>query len=419
MPRSSESVAALATALAKAQAELVNPEKSLTATIKADRAGQHERTFRYAPLSSGLEIVRKTLSQHQIAAIQSTAIDQAGGLVNLTTTLAHASGEWIASDWPVCPIADMASPRRMGAALTYARRYALFTLVGIAGEDDLDAPDLDTMNTGAPNANGQRGGGQRPASMPIQSANGRGRPNGKILSSTLDVTQSAALRDRLLGQAAGLGDTDAAIAWAKTALADKNRLGPADAQLVEDAFEKQLGALQMAEAIGPQSLAVERDPSAPDASQPWLTSSVGPQPVPGAVEQSEVVAMPQRIDKGALAVSEPRRYRNKEHLRFVATKPCLICGRRPSDPHHLRHLQPRALGRKTSDEFTVPLCRIHHRLVHRVGNEAAWWHDVGIDPIKVARKLWGQTRRLEGRKEDPLPAPPSEPVESVPPSAPV
>jgi hypothetical protein len=129
--------------------------------------------------------------------------------------------------------------------------------------------------------------------------------------------------------------------------------------------------------------------------------------------------MPQRIDKGALAVSEPRRYRNKEHLRFVATKPCLICGRRPSDPHHLRHLQPRALGRKTSDEFTVPLCRIHHRLVHRVGNEAAWWHDVGIDPIKVARKLWGQTRRLEGRKEDPLPAPPSEPAESVPPSAPV
>jgi hypothetical protein len=131
--------------------------------------------------------------------------------------------------------------------------------------------------------------------------------------------------------------------------------------------------------------------------------------------------MPQRIDKGALAVAEPRRYRNKEHLRFVTTKPCLICGRRPSDPHHLRHLQPRALGRKTSDEFTVPLCRIHHRLVHRVGNEAAWWHDVGIDPIKVARKLWGQTRQREGRKEDPLPvaAAPSEPTESVPPSAPV
>src|ERR671937_838232 len=142
--RSSDSVAALATALAKAQSELVNPEKSLTATIKAAGPGVGERSFRYAPLSSGLDIVRKTLGQHEIATIQTTAIDQTSGLVNLTTMLAHTSGQWIASDWPVCPIAEMASPQRMGAALTYARRYALFTLVGIAGEDDLDAPDLDT-----------------------------------------------------------------------------------------------------------------------------------------------------------------------------------------------------------------------------------------------------------------------------------
>ena len=152
MPRSSESVAALACALAKAQAELVNPEKSLTATIKGVRAGEGERIFRYAPLSSGLDIVRKTLGQHEIASIQTTAIDQAAGLVNLTTMLAHASGEWIASDWPVCPITDMASPRRMGAALTYARRYALFTLVGIAGEDDLDAPDLHEAGERPPGA---------------------------------------------------------------------------------------------------------------------------------------------------------------------------------------------------------------------------------------------------------------------------
>src|SRR5260370_16200860 len=142
MQRSSESVAALASALAKAQAELVNPEKTLTATIRSAAPGEGQRTFRYAPLSSGLDIVRKTLGQHEIATVQTTAIDQASGLVNLTTVLAHASGEWIASDWPVCPIAEMVSPQRMGAALTYARRYALFTLVGIAGEDDLDAPDL-------------------------------------------------------------------------------------------------------------------------------------------------------------------------------------------------------------------------------------------------------------------------------------
>jgi ERF superfamily len=142
MQRSSESVAALATALAKAQGELVNPEKSLTATIRAACPEGTQHSFRYAPLSAGLDIVRKTLGQHEIATVQTTAIDQAAGLVNLTTVLAHASGEWIASDWPVCPIADIASPHRMGAALTYARRYALFTLVGIAGEDDLDAPDI-------------------------------------------------------------------------------------------------------------------------------------------------------------------------------------------------------------------------------------------------------------------------------------
>ena len=142
MQRSSESIGAIAAALAKAQGELTNPEKSLTATIRSDGPGAAERSFRYAPLSSGLDIVRKTLSQHEIATVQTTAIDQTAGIVNLTTVLAHASGEWIASDWPVCAISETTTPHRMGAALTYARRYALFTLVGIAGEDDLDAPDL-------------------------------------------------------------------------------------------------------------------------------------------------------------------------------------------------------------------------------------------------------------------------------------
>src|SRR5438094_2016479 len=124
MPRSSETVAALATALAKAQAVLINPEKSLVATIRTGRPGETERTFRYAPLASGLDIVRKTLGQHEIATVQTTAIDPATKMVHLTTMLAHASGEWIASEWPVCPIAETANPQRMGAALTYARRYA-------------------------------------------------------------------------------------------------------------------------------------------------------------------------------------------------------------------------------------------------------------------------------------------------------
>ena len=142
MHRSSESIGAIAAALSKAQSELTNPEKSLTATIRPDGPGAAERSFRYAPLSSGLDIVRKTLGQHEIATVQTTSIDQEAGLIRLTTVLAHSSGEWVSSDWPVCPVSETAAPHKMGAALTYARRYALFTLVGIAGEDDLDAPDL-------------------------------------------------------------------------------------------------------------------------------------------------------------------------------------------------------------------------------------------------------------------------------------
>src|SRR5258708_4577110 len=179
MPRCSESFAALAAALAKAQSELINPEKSLTATIRSGRPGEGERTFRYAPLAGGLDIVRKTLGQHEIATMQTTAIDPAAGMVNLTTMLAHASGEWIASDWPVCPVAETASPQRMGAALTYARRYALFTLVGIAGEDDLDAPDL---QAGAPPSGPAADRGADPINRPSPSrwpprpsGNGQGR----------------------------------------------------------------------------------------------------------------------------------------------------------------------------------------------------------------------------------------------------
>jgi len=140
--RCSESIGAIAAALAKAQAELTNPEKSLIATIRVSYPRENDQTFRYAALSSGLDIVRKALGGHEIATVQTTAIDKEAGLIRLTTTLAHSSGEWLSSEWPVCPIAETVAPRRMGAALTYARRYALFTLVGIAGEDDLDAPDL-------------------------------------------------------------------------------------------------------------------------------------------------------------------------------------------------------------------------------------------------------------------------------------
>src|SRR6266404_1787632 len=145
MQRSSDTIGAIAGALAKAQIELANPEKSLTATIRSPFPREADRSFRYASLSTGLDLVRKSLGRHEIATVQTTSIDEVAGLIRLTTTLAHSSGEWVSSDWPVCPVSETAAPHRMGAALTYARRYALFTMVGIAGEDDLDAPDLPGM----------------------------------------------------------------------------------------------------------------------------------------------------------------------------------------------------------------------------------------------------------------------------------
>jgi hypothetical protein len=101
--------------------------------------------------------------------------------------------------------------------------------------------------------------------------------------------------------------------------------------------------------------------------------------------------VPAQIDKSLLTIAEPKRLRDKAHLRFVASQPCLICGRQPSDPHHLRFAQPRALGLKVSDEFTVPLCRGHHRLLHQAGNEVAWWENLKINALPIAKGLWEQT----------------------------
>src|SRR5829696_80619 len=138
----SDSIAQLAAALAKAHIDLVNPTKTMTGVIDRWGSGNEGQTYRYAPLSAGLDIVRQTLCKHELAVIQTTEVDQDSGMVMLTTTLAHGSGEWVSASWPVCRTADMSNPKLMGAALTYARRYGLFTLVGIAGEDDLDAPEV-------------------------------------------------------------------------------------------------------------------------------------------------------------------------------------------------------------------------------------------------------------------------------------
>jgi hypothetical protein len=380
MHRSSESVAALASALAKAQAELVNPEKSLTATIRGGRPGEGERSFRYAPLSSGLDIVRKTLGQHEIAMVQTTAIDKETGVVNLSTMLAHASGEWIASDWPVCPVAETTNPQRMGAALTYARRYALFTLVGIAGEDDLDAPDLCAT---PPATAAKMGTGSGELRLPPRS-DGNGRTRAAAMAASkplLSSGESGALRDRLLGEIARLHSEESATNWAQGALAAKNHLTASDSKLLEESFEKRLSALLPSESAEVVNL------HPPESGGHEIGKIDEPNSDQGG------------IDKSVLTVAAPRRYRNRDHLRFVMQQPCLLCGRKPSDAHHIRFVQPRALGRKPSDEFAVPLCRSHHRAVHRAGDEKAWWTQAGIDPIKVARKLWKSTRIDEGRIE--------------------
>jgi hypothetical protein len=388
MQRSSPSIGTLASALAKAQGELVNPEKSLVATIRGGGPRGTEQSFRYAPLSSGLDIVRKVLGQHEIATVQTTSIDQAAGIINLTTVLAHASGEWIASDWPVCAISETATPQRMGAALTYARRYTLFTLVGIAGEDDLDAPDLTapTDRTPGPQAPKAHGNGQLKGTRHRSLGQGRRDASDRRQATPILATEAAAqLRDRLLTEVHELGSSDDAATWAHGNLADKNKLNAADAQVVENAFRAKL------EALGGWA----------DASEAGERASATASRAHPAQVTAKSGRRSRSIDKSVLAMPEPRRVRDRDHVRLVAQQPCLICGRRPADAHHLRFTQSRALGRKVSDEFTVPLCRGHHREVHQCGDETAWWGNTGVDPADAARALWLRSHPLRMGQEEP------------------
>src|SRR5215472_14522246 len=373
--RSSDTIGTIAAALAKAQAQLINPEKSLVAKIRSDEASGSERSFRYASLSSGLDIVRKTLSQQEIATVQTTSIDEAGGLVMLSTVLAHASGEWIASDWPVCAISETATPHRMGAALTYARRYSLFTLVGVAGEDDLDAPDLASPvapEAKADNPSGNKrdrfNGGQ--GRSILQGSGGhRTKPGQNPSRPKLESRASAALRDKLTTELGAISSADEAATWAHRVMGTKNTLTAADAECVEQAFHARLAIV-----AGPPTEEPEPAVRRPSRGKKRSRSAV--------------------VDKTVLALPAPRRIRDRDHVKSVAKQPCLVCGRRPAYAHHLRFAQSPALGRKVSDEFTVPLCRGHHREVHRCGDEAGWWDKAGIDAAAAARVLWLKTHPL-------------------------
>ena len=409
MHRSSESVAAIATALAKAQTELSNPEKAMVGTVYTARSDTPQ-SFRYASLSSGLDIVRKTLGGHQIAIAQTTDIDRVNGMVNLTTVLLHTSGEWISSDWPVCRLSETAAPRRMGAALTYARRYALFTMVGIAGEDDLDAPDL--INDGVKECEGRPTPHLRSLQrVPADQSMPAGEPSTRPEKAA--VEESAALRAQLIRKIETLPEADLqnrAIAILKT----KNRLSLQDAKKVEDAFAARMvswpevaappdpAAFQhIKELAGSMRSRKCRPRKAKSSADDSVAAQVLSKPVidnhSPATEESETQASPARIDKSVLAISEQRRYRDKAHLKFVASHHCLICGRSPTDAHHLRFAQSRGMGLKVSDEFTVPLCRAHHRENHRFGDEQAWWAKLAIDPLQTSQRLWASTRSAKSR----------------------
>jgi len=369
---SSESIGTIAAALAKAQAELSNPEKSLVASIRSPFLREGERTFRYAPLSSGLDIVRKSLGKHEIATIQPSAIDKDAGLLRLTTVLAHSSGEWVSSEWPVCQITDIASAQRMGAALTYARRYALFTLVGIAGEDDLDAPDLGPggrAEVELPRADYQT---QSDGDGGLAGRTPRGGSNSAASARpVLAPDESAIVRERLVAELSAINTADEAAVWAQQNLPVKDTLTAGDAKILEERFQARLPAIGEGHAPDGTTCADALDGVAP--CQP-------PHAVPdknfvsagqaGADTSHKTSPVPKKRSRGGVirALGKAVRLRDKDHRRFVLRQPCLVCGRVPSDPHHLTFTQPRGLGYRVSDEFTVPVCRIHHRELHRSGD---------------------------------------------------
>jgi hypothetical protein len=232
-------------------------------------------------------------------------------------------------------------------------------------------------------------------------------------------SKSAGLRDRLLGELAAITDQEELTAWAHRSMATKNTLTTPDAARVETEFASRMAALPSAGSAEADQLftkepnqadggvAEEAVPPGRTALMAALRASVEL----GAVECQRVSSphdeAPRRkerandatswhIDKSTLHLSEPRRYRDREHLKFVSLQACVVCGRRPSDPHHLRFMQPRSIGRRVSDEFTVPLYRTHHRSLHRAGDEPAWWAARNLDPVAVAAKLWERSRLIDG-----------------------
>jgi len=200
---------------------------------------------------------------------------------------------------------------------------------------------------------------------------------------------SARLREAMLAEIGGITSSAAATAWANTMLRAKNTLTADDARAVELAFETRFAGLAGDLAA---DLAVP-DPAPHEASAGSNGSAV-----------DHATSEPTLEGEGAPSGRKPPiaktvRHRNKEHLKFIRSQPCLVCAKQPSDPHHLPFAQPRALGRKVSDEYTVPLCRAHHREAHRASKELSWWQSRGIAPLAVAEALWQNSQSGQALNE--------------------
>ena len=301
----------------------------------------------------------------------------------------------MSSEWPVCPIGYTASPQRMGAALTYARRYALFTLVGIAGEDDLDAPDLsaprtlDAGNLSGPNRQFER---REPVAADHPAASRDRKPFLRDPKTVLEPEASALLRDQLLNELETITTADGAAEWAYRRLPAKNSLTSADAGIIEQVFQTKTQAVQPIEndkaTFAPSRDLGDNPDTQPTQNTPKFESGL---PTEKIIDLAGPKSPTIGDSQNQISLLKPVRKRDKAHRDFVCLQPCLICGRRPSDAHHIQFGQPRALGRKVSDEFTVPLCRVHHRDLHRRGDEKQWSQAGKIEPMEIAQKLWRET----------------------------
>src|SRR5262249_34564574 len=313
--RSSETVGAIAAALAKAQLDIINPEKSLVGVIPPSGPRELGRAFRYAPLSSGLEIARKSLGRHEIAIVQSTAIDKEAGLIRLHTVLVHSSGEWMASEWPVCPVSVGGAPQGMGSAFTSARRYALFALVGIAGEDDLDAPDLN-VSAKPESERPVRSNGQFKRQQHVTERAKGLRRRTQIApepNRPLQAQLSAVLGAQLLEELTAIASADEGVAWAQRPLKAQYTLALPDADLVERAFREKMSSLEVLD----EQPEEQGDRNTPDArgSLPHdngATSYVAKRLAVGDAESAAPFL--KLVCK-----------RDKAHRQFICSQPCLIC----------------------------------------------------------------------------------------------